>query len=516
MVKHRNSLKTILYTRDRYKLIVFGVIVGICVGLIAVAYRFTLSYAEELRRNIFSSVSSAWSIVVLFASLALFGLVVGKITEKEPLIKGSGIPQLEGQLMGYFSPSWLPVLLKKFITGALSILAGLSLGREGPSIQLGAMTAQGICERFNCSNMERKYLLVCGASAGLAAAFNAPLAGVMFALEEVHKNFSARAVFPAMVSAITADIIAKQFFGTVSIFRLDVTPQLPIKFYFLYVLIGLVMGVLGSIYNRVLIGTQKLYAYSRLPVWACIIIPFMLAGVLGFFLPEVLGSGHNIIEGLASGEYLLAFMVLLLLAKFAFSMISFGSGAPGGIFFPLLVLGALAGCIFAKLSVFGFGLPESYIMNFMLLGMTGMFAAIVRAPLTGIILIMEISGSLTHFAGLSIVACIACLTASLLRSRPIYEQLLDNMTPDSIDSSKSSNEQNILDIAVPYSSYLAGKAVSEIAWPQSCLIVNITRGNYQIIPHGDTHIEAGDVISIVCPVGEEALVQKAVGSAVSG
>jgi|GEM_PF-1801894 len=90
------------------------------------------------------------------------------------------------------------------------------------------------------------------------------------------------------------------------------------------------------------------------------------------------------------------------------------------------------------------------------------------------------------------------------------------MTPDSIDSSKSSNEQNILDIAVPYSSYLAGKAVSEIAWPQSCLIVNITRGNYQIIPHGDTHIEAGDVISIVCPVGEEALVQKAVGSAVSG
>ena len=123
-------------------------------------------------------------------------------------------------------------------------------------------------------------------------------------------------------------------------------------------------------------------------------------------------------------------MLLLLAAKFAFTMICFCSGAPGGIFFPLLVLGALSGGILGSGACALLGLPESCMINFLLLGMTGMFAGIVRAPITGIILVAEMSGSLTQFVGLVIVSVVSALTANLLKSKPVYDELLENMLRD--------------------------------------------------------------------------------------
>jgi len=492
--------------RSRYKLTGFGALVGACAAVTAIAYRFTLSYAEEVRRTIFSLADSPLKIAGMFVLFALIGVAVGRVTQGEPLIKGSGIPQVEGQLLGFFSPQWLPVLVKKFICGAACIVCGLSLGREGPSIQLGAMTAQGMCDLTGRSRVERKYLIVCGACAGLAAAFNAPLAGVMFGLEEVHKNFSSRAMLPAMVAAISADVISKLMFGVWSTLSINPVGLLPIKFYFLYILIGALTGLFGAFYNRTLLFVQGLYAKLPVPLWARIVIPFICAGIIGFQLPEILGGGHSIIEELASYHYALDFMAVLLVGKFLFSMICFCSGAPGGIFFPLLVLGALSGAIFAESASILIGLPQQYVINFMLMGMAGMFAGIVRAPLTGIILVVEMSGSLTQLIGLSIVSCVSWLVADLTHSRPIYESLLDNMTPDSVDNSFA-GEQNIIDVVVSYSSRLSGRPVKEIEWPSGCLIVCVNRGNEQIVPRGETVLEPGDVLNIACPVGDEGLVR---------
>lgn len=420
-----------------------SLVVGVCASLVAVAYRYALGWADSARGMLFSFATTPLRIVLLFAALIALGLLVGWITEREPMIKGSGIPQLEGQFHGHFSPKPLAVLLKKFVAGTLAIVGGLSLGREGPSIQLGAMTGQLVSSRLPDGGEEdRRLLLLCGACAGLASAFNAPLAGVAFALEETYKKFVPKAVFAAMAASIIADVVSKCFFGTAATLHLPVVNTLPLRYYFLYPVVGIVCGCFGAGYNKTLLLTQKLY--QKLPIRDTfrIAIPFVAAGVVGLLLPEVLGGGHHIIEALCDGNLAIQTMLLLLVVKFAFSMICFCSGAPGGIFFPLLVLGSLAGCIVGWGAVGIFGLPESCMINFLLLGMVGMFSGIVRAPITGVILVAEMSGSLTQFIGLVVVAWVAGLVANLLGSKPIYDELLENMLLRQKNSQRSEHESS--------------------------------------------------------------------------
>lgn len=416
------------WERNNIFLIGKSLLIGAFAALSAAAYRAVLGRSEQLCRTIFGFADSPLRIILLFLLLLGVGLVVGRITESEPLIKGSGIPQLEGQFHGHLSPKPLAVLVKKFIGGALGIVCGLSLGREGPSIQLGAMTGDLVSRRLpNTDEEDRKLLLLCGACAGLAAAFNAPLAGVAFALEETYKKITPKVVLVTAFSSVVADVISKAFFGMAPALDLPQVDTLPLSMFFLYPIVGVCCGCLGVFFNKTLMSTQKLYKKLPLRDTLRIAIPFLFAGVFGLLLPEVLGGGHHIITHLSGAGMAVGTMLLLLTAKFAFTMICFCSGAPGGIFFPLLVLGALSGGLLGSGASALLGLPESCMINFLLLGMTGMFSGIVRAPVTGIILVAEMSGSLTQFPGLVIVSAVSSLTANMLGSKPVYDELLENM-----------------------------------------------------------------------------------------
>ena len=420
-------------TWERKHIILVGksLLVGSIASLSAIAYRAVLGEADHLRHEIFAFADSPLRIALLFLFLLLVGLVTGRITESEPLIKGSGIPQLEGQFHGHFSPKPLAVLIKKFIAGTLGIVCGLSLGREGPSIQLGAMSGQLVSSRLPKSEEEdNKLLLLCGACAGLAAAFNAPLAGVAFALEETYKKITPKIVLAAATASIAADIVSKLFFGKETALNLPQVDTLPLSLFFLYPIVGIVCGCFGALFNKTLMSTQKLYKKLPLRDTYRIAIPFLLAGVFGLLMPEVLGGGHHIVTELSSVGMALGAMLLLLAGKFVFTMLCFCSGAPGGIFFPLLVLGALAGGVIGSGACAALGLPEGYAINFLLLGMAGLFAGIVRAPITGIILVAEMSGSLTQFTGLVLVSLVSALVANMLGSKPVYDELLENMLRD--------------------------------------------------------------------------------------
>lgn len=232
-------------------------------------------------------------------------------------------------------------------------------------------------------------------------------------------------------------------------------------------------------------------------------IPFAFAGLFGLFLPQVLGGGHGMIESLLHGQYTLGLIVILLVGKFVFSMISYGSGAPGGIFFPLLVLGSLSGALFGQLAIHLGVVPGAYAVNFMLLGMAGMFTAIVRAPLTGIILIVEMSGSLTQLLSLSLVSICAYLVADLCRSKPVYESLLENLHP-SQQSVAQPGERIFLDLPVHYGSFVSQKRIAQVHWPKDCLITNVERGRETLIPHGDLVLLPGDTLTFLCKSGDEA------------
>lgn len=407
-------------------LITEGLCVGLVGGFVVLLYRVALTFAGDWLVKILSYMKgNPFRCAVWFLILMALAWIVGRLVKWEPMISGSGIPQVEGEVSGRLSQNWKRVLPAKFAGGFLCMLGGLSLGREGPSIQLGAMAGQGISRALGRGKREEKFLMTCGASAGLSAAFHAPLAGMMFAVEEIHKTFSIPILLPVMTASVTADYIASHILGLDPVFHFQITEYLPQNYYWLLILLGILVGVSGVFYNWGMLKAQELYRkIPFLKETGRLLIAFLTAGVLGLVMPSVLGSGSGLIFSLTKGEMVLGMVVLTLVVKFLFSAVSFGSGAPGGIFFPLLILGALLGAVFAMTGAEFFGLDPVYINNFVLLGMTGFFTAIVRAPLTGIILLFEMSGSISQMLSLSIVSVTAYIVATLMRSEPIYDSLL--------------------------------------------------------------------------------------------
>lgn len=487
---------------ENFKIILIGegLLTGLVAGLIVMLYRIALTYAGKLFA-LFMSLEAAsfvkfflWMFILLILALA-----AGALIKWEPLISGSGIPQLEGEMSGKLSQTWWKILLAKFTGGFLCLLGGLSLGREGPSIQLGAMAGKGISKMLDRGKTEEKFLLTCGASAGLAAAFHAPLAGVMFSLEEVHKNFSVSVLLSVMTASIAADFLSSSILGMEPVFQFDVIGSLPLNHYWMLLILGLLLGALGAFYNWSMLAVQRLYKKPRfLNQTTRLFIPFFLSGILAFTMPSVLGSGHELIMSLTSGKLVLGSVLLLLLAKFIFSAISFGSGAPGGIFFPLLVLGAFIGGGFGMVCVQWFHLDPAYINNFVLLAMAGYFTAIVRAPLTGIILIFEMTGSVSQMLSLSMVCIAAYIAASLLKSRPIYESLLDSLLKGRVSSGASSlNERIMGEHVIMHGSSLENHFIRDIDWPENCLLVAVAREGKEIIPKGNTLLLASDTLVIL-------------------
>ncbi len=486
----------------RIRLLIQGMIVGVSSGILVVGYRIALEKAEALRRFVLEKASGNILINILwFVFLILAGLAVGYLVKKEPLISGSGIPQVEASLGGHIQINPLSVIIKKFIGGAISICAGLSLGREGPSIQLGASLGEETGRIFKRTRTEEKYLITSGASAGLAAAFNAPLAGVMFSLEELHKHFSPLVLLAAMSASLTADFVSKNFFGLSPVFHVGEVAVIPLGKYPYLLVLGIITGAFGVLFNKSILSSQNLYRKIKLPSKYKMLIPFLLAGLLAFVFQDVLGGGHPIFELLMGGNLTLKTLIILLALKYVYTMISYGSGAPGGIFFPLLIIGALTGGLCGSFIVRYLGMDTIYIKNFVILSMAGYFTAIVRAPITGSILITEMTGSFQHLLPLSIISLTAYVVADLMKSEPIYESLLERLLKKNSSPRNGNKKQKVmLEIPIFLDSDLDGKAMKDIELDDECIIVSVNCGGKEIIPGLNTIFHSGDILNVLTEV----------------
>ena len=491
LLKHSENLK--------FKLILESTIIGAVVGVMIVLHRILLGKVTNLFMWFYSnSKGNFLNIILLFLILILSGYIVGIMVKKVPLISGSGIPQVEGILMKKLKGSWFKVLINKFTGGLIALGAGLSLGREGPSVQMGASIGEGFAKIFKRVSVEERYLITSGASAGLSAAFNAPISGVMFALEEVHKNFSPLVLLSVMGSALMSDFVTRKLLGTAKSLNFVGVKVLDLKYYWLLIILGIIVGISGVIFNSGILKTQFIFKKSKLSTEIKVIIPFLITGVVGLTAPILLGGGHGLIMSLDKSSITLKMLLLFLLVKYLLTFIGFGSGTPGGIFFPLLVLGALIGNIFGIVAIDLFNIPSIYIINFIILAMAGNFASIVKAPITGIILICEMTGSFDHLLSLAIVCVIAYITSDIFKSEPIYESLLERC----LESNNSKLEFNsarksLLEVVIHIGCEIEHKKIKDVKWPEKCLIVAITRGGKEIIPSGDTTLLGGDYLTIM-------------------
>jgi CIC family chloride channel protein len=325
-------------------------LVGIGAGLVAVAFRLGLNYADSWRSQMLNFGHTlqgpGWLLLPVVGGAA--AALAGWLTGFAPEAAGSGIPHVEAVLNQDRELKWWRLIPVKFVAGTLAIGAGLSLGREGPTVQMGAAAGQAVGERLRLSRAEELQLVACGAGAGLAASFNAPLAGVVFVLEELRRNFSPYVLGGAFAASIAADMISLLIVGPLPTFRVASLQPLPLTTLPLFLVLGLVTGVLGAAFNRCLRGSLDLAdRLANVPRWARAGLTGFLAGLAGYLLRQILGGGHALVMDLLSGRIALAFGLLAVLfgGKFLLTMASYAAGVPGGIFLPLLTLGALLGAI---------------------------------------------------------------------------------------------------------------------------------------------------------------------------
>lgn len=312
------------------------------------------------------------------------------------------------------------VIAARFSGGGAAALFGLSLGREGPSIQIGAAAAQLLKRPLRATPEEERHLLTSGAAAGLSAAFNAPVSGLMFGMEGLHRSFSPLVIGSAATGALAADVVAGIAFGSDAVLQFGTVQLMPMYLLWAAIPLGLLAGLIGALFNRLLLASQRL---QHLPGPGGILVALAVALPCGLFVPFAIGGGEQAIEWAEFGAASLGAIVIVLLVKIAFTAVSFGSGVPGGIFMPILAIGTLTGAGYT-LVLEAIGFPEGYRAALAVCGMAGLLAATVRTPLTSILLTAEMTGSLSHLLPVATVVIIAIFIADALHVPPIYDALL--------------------------------------------------------------------------------------------
>ena len=503
-----NPVERRLSRRFQVSLVWEGALVGLVGGGVVTLYRLALSWAERMLRGITGAAAGdALLVACWFCVLAITLLVVSALLRWEPNTSGSGIPQVDAEVLDRLDAPWARVIPAKFAEGTLLAFSGLSLGREGPSVQLGGMSGKAVSRFLNRKRGEERLLVTCGAAAGMSAAFHAPLTGVLFALEEIHKQFSAPLIISVMCSAVVADFLVAQVVGIDPVVSLEFLRDLPHVDYLLVVILGLACGILGALHNRGMFAIQELYGLmrSRLPQ-ARLLVPFALAGVMAFVWPELMCGGDAILEVLLSPEApALGALVALLLGKYLFTAICFGSGAPGGTLFPLVVMGGLVGAVFSVCGT-AFGISEhAFFPNFVALGVAGLFSGVVRAPVTAVVMVFELTGSLDALLSVSIVSILAYVTSSLTKTDAFYDHLLAGLIGVSSDDSSVSGlsgEKDLGHVRVGAGSRLEGLLVREVPWPDGVRLLLIERAGRDVVPTGETRLCAADELLFI--VGTEA------------
>ncbi len=405
---------------------------GAVSGLVAALFRLLLQQAGELRGQLISlahgiPLAGFFAVVGVSATLAL--VAAWLVRRFSPHAAGSGIPHVEAVLQGAISPA-RPVLgIVKFVGGLLALGSGLVLGREGPSVQMGAAISYWIARLFGCRWADCRVLLAAGAGAGLATAFNAPIAGAVFVLEELVQRFEHRIAVAALGASASAITVARLILGNEPDFQVAAFPQPDIASWPLFLLLGGIAGVAAVAYNRSILGALAIADRSAawLPVEARAALIGALIGVTAWFAPGLVGGGDTITQSILSGDAALAVMPVIFLLRFALGAVSYAAGTPGGLFAPLLVLGTQIGFLFGAACG---GIPFVTLPPeaFAVIGMAAFFAGVVRAPLTGIVLVAEMTGSSNLLLPTIFASFAALLVAALLRDNPIYDALRERTT----------------------------------------------------------------------------------------
>lgn len=477
----------------RWRLFPRAILVGLAAGLIAILFRALILAGDHLRDALILWAHQftvlGWLIPIAFCTGGAL-LAVWATRRFAPEAAGSGIPHTEAVLHRLRDLPWRRVLPVKLLGGALAMTAGLVVGREGPTIQLGGASAAAVAEWLHSNTRERLTLIAAGAGAGLAAAFNAPLAGLVFVLEEMQRDFRPGVFGAAFIAAAVADILARLASGQMPVFIIPSYPTPPLVALPAFALLGLLAGGLGVLFNRTLLTLLDRFArFQGRTLYLAVASVGAVIGLVGWFNPMLIGSGHALTESILAGGVALSAIPGLFLLRFGLTISSYSTGAPGGIFAPLLVLGSLLGLATGDLAhlIAPAAVPEAGV--FAVVGMAALFTGVVRAPLTGIVLILEMTGNYNQMLPLVVASFCAYALAEALHDLPIYQAFLQRDLRQSGSAPHHLDQPIVLDLIIEQGAPFAGRALRDLGLPPGCIIVRCQDGGVEFVPTAATRLE---------------------------
>lgn len=420
MVDHRQD------DRDLLLLALLSCVAGAATGFVVAMFRVALQHADHWRDAWIAHAhvyGLAGSLLTVAAVAALTGLAARLVERFSPYAAGSGIPRVEAVAKGELSPAPFSLLPVKFLGGWLAIGSGLALGREGPSVQMGANIGSLLARKFRLKQADHVALLAACGGAGLATAFNAPIAGAVFVLEELIRRFDTRIAIAALGASCCAIAIARLFLGSAPDFQIEAQPYSGLGSGLLFAVLGILAGFAGMAYNAAILGGLNLAARIQWrPGWRAALIGATV-GMLAWFAPGLVGGGDAITQRTLSGLESAALLPLFFAVRYLLGPLSYSAGTPGGLFAPMLVLGAQLGGLFAILCRSVLPHFETSSTALVVVGMAAFFAAVVRAPVTGIVLITELTAGFTQLIPMLWACFAAMVIPTIFGNKPIYDSL---------------------------------------------------------------------------------------------
>jgi chloride channel protein, CIC family len=441
---HMSAIERIAPSRGERLFLVLSIFIGVISGLLVVAFRIAI---EWIRILLLGSAPHPGQYRLLFVP-AIVGLVVAALVLRFfPGARGSGVNQTKCALYVYDGFISFRTVIGKFLTSALAIGSGQSLGPEDPSLQIGAGVASIIARNLRLSRRRMRMFAPIGAAAGLAAAFNAPISAILFVIEEVIGSWSAAVLGSLVLAAISSVVVARAFWGSEPMFRI---PSITLKDWrelLAYAVLGIIGGLLAPVFSAAL-GFLRL-RLRGLPRWTLMLQPAvagLMVGAIGFFgFPQVMGAGYDAIDQAMHGEFVWQLLLGLVFLKMLATIFSFSSGTPGGMFAPTLFIGAMLGGAVGAFEKHFFPGLTGTVGAYALVGMGVLFAAFLRAPLTSVFMVLEVSGNYSIILPVILANTIAFLLSRSLQPVGIFE-IFTRQDGLDLPSMEEQREESVLHI----------------------------------------------------------------------
>ena len=412
-------LRTRLQEREDQVFLVLALVIGALTGLTVVAF---ILLTERAGMRLYPAGGAPWRRLVFPVGGSLgIGYLLARYF---PDARGSGVPQTKAALFARGGRITMRTVVGKFFCTSATLASGIPLGREGPSVQVGAGIASVLGRRLGLRPERVQELLPVGAAAAVAAAFNTPLAAVLFSLEEIVGDLHAPVLGSVVLASATAWMVLRLLLGNHPLFKVPQYQLIhPLEFA-IYAVLGVAGGLVSVVFTKLLVGIRERFLrFPKSTVWVQPVAGGVLVGVMGWFVPQVLGVGYGYVGDVLNGNMALKLMLLLLVLKLVAVTTSYSSGNAGGIFGPSLFIGAMLGGVVGTAA---HRLLPGYTASagaYALVGMGAVFAGVVRAPMTSVLMIFEMTQDYAVIVPLMIANLVSLFISSRLQRQPIYDAL---------------------------------------------------------------------------------------------